>query len=131
VADLTPGSQATLEVWRDRREREMVVGITGDAGAKVADAEVSSGHGTLGLSVRPLTPEERREDDVAGGVMVEGISGAAARAGLQPGDVVLSLNGTPVTGVDQLRGLVGKAGKHVAVLVQRGQARIFLPVAIG
>ena len=68
---------------------------------------------------------------VHGGVLVEGVSGPAARAGLEPGDVVLSLNGTPVVSVEQLRGLLDKAGKQVAVLVQRGQARIFVPVALG
>jgi serine protease Do len=64
-------------------------------------------------------------------VVVEGVNGPAARAGLQPGDVLLSVSGTPVTGVEQLRALVARAGKHVALLVKRGEARIFVPVAIG
>ena len=46
-----------------------------------------------------------------GGVLVEGVTGPAARAGLQPGDVVLSVNGTPVTGVEQLRSLVQGAAR--------------------
>ena len=64
-------------------------------------------------------------------MVVEGVSGPAARAGIQPGDVVLSVSGTPVTGVEQLRSLLAKAGKQVAILVQRGEVRIFVPVALG
>ncbi len=131
VAQLAPGSQARLEVWRKGHRRDVVVGITGASDAKVASAEGSTSHGRLGITVRPLTPEERQQADVKGGLLVEGATGPAAQAGIQPGDVVLSLDGTPVTGVEQLRSLVGKADKHVALLVQRGQARIFVPVAIG
>ena len=88
-------------------------------------------HGRLGLSVRPLTPDEQKQVDVQGGVLVEGVSGPAARAGLQPGDVVLSVNGTPVRSVDQLRDMVKGAKDQIALLVQRGDARIFVPVELG
>jgi len=81
--------------------------------------------------VRPLTPAERREAEIPCGVRVEQVTGPAARAGIEPGDVVLSINGTPVASVEQLRELVGKAKKQVALLVQRGEARIFVPVALG
>ena len=53
------------------------------------------------------------------------------RAGIQPGDVILSLNGTPIKDAEQLRGLVSKAGKHIALLVKREDARIFVPVDLG
>jgi len=132
VADLAPGSKAKLEVWRDhaRRDLEVRIGEAKDATTAAAH-ERGADHGRLGLRVRPLSPEERRQAGVPGGVLVEGTEGAAARAGIRPGDVVLALNGTPVTGVDQLRGLVAKAGKHVAVLLERGEARIFVPVELG
>jgi serine protease Do len=43
----------------------------------------------------------------------------------------LSVNGTSIHSVDQLRSLVSKAGKRVAILVQRDEARIFVPVDLG
>ncbi len=132
VADLKPGSTAKLEVWRDRRRRDVEVKI-----GEAKDETVASTHareedrGRLGLMVRPLSPEERRQAGVPGGVLVEEAQGPSARAGIQPGDVVLALNGTPVSSVDQLRSLASKSGKHAALLVERGRARIFVPVELG
>ena len=47
------------------------------------------------------------------------------------GDVILALNNTAVKSPEQLRELVGKAGKSIALLVQRDDARIFIPVTMG
>ena len=64
-------------------------------------------------------------------MVVEEAAGAAAKAGVRRGDVILSVNSTPVRNPEQLRELVGKAGKSIALLVQRDDARIFIPVTIG
>jgi serine protease Do len=132
VADLAPGTEAKLEVWRDRGRHDVNVKLGG-----ASDETVSGVHdegragGRLGLAVRPLTPEERREAGVAGGVVVEDAEGPAARAGIESGDVVLALNGTPVASVEQLRDLVTRSGKRVALLVERGKERIFVPIDLG
>jgi len=81
--------------------------------------------------VRPLSPEERKSADLSNGVVVEDVAGAAAKAGVRPGDVIVSVNRMPVKSPEQLRELIGKAGKTVALLVQRDDARIFIPVTIG
>ena len=78
-----------------------------------------------------MAPEEQKQVGVDGGLVVEEAAGPAARAGIQPGDVILSFNGTPVKDAEQLRELVSKSGKHVALLVQREEARIFVPVDLG
>ncbi|PTN52170.1 peptidase, partial [Achromobacter xylosoxidans] len=54
-----------------------------------------------------------------------------AKAGIEPGDVLLSLNGVPVRNVAQVKDAPSKAGKTVALLVQRGEDKIFVPVQIG
>ena len=131
VADLKPGARATLDVWRRGRHQEIGVVVGEAQEEQVASNDGAAPQGRLGVTVRPITPEEQRQADLRGGVVVEGVNGPAARAGLQPGDVLLSVSGTPVTGVEQLRALVARAGKHVALLVKRGDARIFVPVAIG
>ncbi len=132
IADLRPGTTAKLEVWRDRRRYEIEVRVGEAKEATVAaTAEHGADRGRLGLAVRPLTPEERQQAGVKGGVVVEDAQGPAARAGIQPGDVVLALNGTLITSVEELRGLVAKSGKHVALLVERGEARIFVPIDLG
>ncbi|MFL5415322.1 MAG: PDZ domain-containing protein, partial [Myxococcales bacterium] len=64
-------------------------------------------------------------------MVVENARGPAAEAGIQPGDVILAVNGKKVTDVEQLRKLVASSGKHVALLVERGNAQIFVPVDLG
>ena len=132
VADIQPGKSARLGIFRNGKEREVEVKVGAEKGEEVASAGKGSGeHGRLGLAVRPLTPEEQQQADVHGGVVIEAVSGPAARAGLQPGDVVLSVNGSEVKSVDQLRNLVKDAKDEVALLVMRGDARIFVPVQLG
>ena len=135
VSASSPGRQAKLEVWRNGKPVQ-VTATLGNAGEKVAKAEPQSanteGGGKLGLAVRPLQPEERKQAGVAsGGLVVEAVSGPAERAGVEAGDVILSVNGTPVTSVDQMRAIVAKTAKSAALLVQRGEDRIFVPIRVG
>ncbi len=135
VAHVKPGQKVTLDVWRDGKEKTLTatVGELSDRN-DVADARRggdAATQGKLGVAVRSLTAEERQSADVANGVVVEDVAGAAARAGVRPGDVIVAINNTPVKSPEQLRELVGKAGKTVALLVQREDARIFIPVPLG
>jgi serine protease Do len=133
VARLKPGSEAKLEVWRNGATRTLTVkvGELEEPGAAPTALAAKGGEGRLGLTVRPLTPEEKREAQVESGVMVEAVSGPAARAGIRPGDVILALNGNPVRDAAQLRRMLEKSGKVVALLVQRGSDRIYIPVTVG
>jgi serine protease Do len=100
----------------------------------LAAADESSGDSSqakLGLALRPLNPEERRQAGIPGGLVVEEAQGRAAEAGIQPGDVVLSVDGTAVQTVAQLRKMVKDHDKQIALLIQRGDARLFVPVTLG
>ena len=104
---------------RDLRARPL-------ASEKVAmNGDSHAGSGKLGVAVRPLSPDEKAAASLDHGVVVEDVGGAAADAGVQPGDVILAVNRSPVTSPAQLKALIGKAGKTVALLVQRDEARIF------
>src|SRR5262249_32311690 len=129
VAEMKPGTTAKLDIIRkgETKQLEITVGERSD-GKIAAKAEGVQKQGRLGVAVRPLKADEQKQAGVEGGLVVENASGPAARAGIQPGDVILSVNGTAVHSVDQLRSMVSKAGKRVAILVQREEARIFLPV---
>ncbi len=132
VADLKPGTTATLHVWRNDSARDIAVTV----GALKDDVVATTGQpgdeqDRLGVEVRPLTPDERQEAGVDGGLLVGAVSGPAAEAGIQPGDVILGLNGVPVKSESQFHDLLAKAGKHVAVLVHREDATIFVPVDLG
>ena len=132
VADTTPGSIARLDVMRNGKTRHVDVIVGTLENAKVASAETAGQkHGRLGLVVRPLNPSEKRQADVSGGLVVEDATGPAANAGIQPGDMILAFDGTPVRSVAQLHELLAKAGKHVALLVERDNAKIYVPVDLG
>ena len=132
VAAIKPGNAASLQIWRKGSTRQIDVEVGKFADEKVASNDSpEAAKGRLGVVVRTLTPEERRSAELSGGVVVQDVSGAAARAGVQPGDVILSINDQRITSAEQLRSLVAKAGKHVAVLVERGDSRIFIPIDLG
>ena len=132
VGVTTPGEKASIELWRDGKTLEVTATI-GNA-ATLASADDSSGASSqakLGLALRPLNPEERQQAGVPGGLIVEDVQGRAAEAGIQPGDVVLSVDGTPLQTVAQLRKMVKDHDKQIALLIQRGDARLFVPVNLG
>ncbi|HNL21521.1 MAG TPA: PDZ domain-containing protein, partial [Rhodocyclaceae bacterium] len=132
VAALPPGETARLQVWRHGAPREIEVRVGKFESEKLASSESApSTNGRLGVAARDLTAQETRQADVRSGVLVESVKGAAAKAGLRPGDIIVSINGEPVTGVEQLATLVAKSGKRAAVLVERGDSRLFVPVDLG
>ncbi|MBE2258596.1 MAG: DegQ family serine endoprotease [Rhodobacteraceae bacterium] len=132
VAAIKPGTRISVQIWRKGATREIALAVGEIPTAAVAaNGAGESDNPRLGLALRPLTPEERGQSGGQGGLVVENVSGPAARAGIQRGDVVLSLNGQPVGDVAQLRALLDKSGKTVALLIERDDAKIFVPVDIG
>jgi serine protease Do len=83
---------------------------------------------SLGMVVSELGDAQKRELKVKGGVKVESVEGAAARAGLREGDIVLALDNTEVTSAKQFETLVAKLDKArpVTLLVRRGENASFL-----
>jgi serine protease Do len=132
IFSLRPGETVKLRLWRQNAAVEIPVTL-GDlepARSAAADPVEPATTGKLGLALRPLAAAEARELDVANGLLVERADGAAAKAGLQRGDVVLAVNGEPVFSVEQFSGLVTRAGSQIALLIQRGDSRLFVPVRI-
>jgi len=129
-----PGHKATMQVWRKGKPMTITAAL-GNATDKVAKAETDSkseGGGKLGLAVRPLQPQERKQAGIPnGGLVVEDVAGPAAAAGVEPGDVILSVNGQSVSSIEQMRTIVAKSNKSAALLVQRGDDKIFVPIRIG
>jgi len=132
IAGLAPGTTVNLEIWRNHATHAISVklGAMEDRRA-AANVTPHAGGGKLGLAVRPLTPEEEHAAHLKGGLVVERANGPAAEAGIQPGDVVLAANGSPVASAEELRGAVEKSKGHVALLIQRGDTRLFVPVRVG
>ena len=140
IAAMKPGSDATLQVWRGGKEQAVAVKI---AELKEQDqqtaANVPSGkpnaHQTdqatqLGLTVRALDPSEKEQVQTTGTLVVEDVTGPAAAAGVQPGDIILGINGKRVKTAKELQDAAKSSGKNVALLIQREDAQIFVPLRI-
>jgi serine protease Do len=136
IGNLEPGRQVALKVWRQGAERMLnaTLGEQND-GEVLAQDEPSQEKGPirdkLGLAVRPLTGAESQQLGVNRGVVVADVAGPAAQAGIQPGDAILAVNGQPVGSAEELARLVDRAKGRVALLIQRGDNRLFVPIRIG
>jgi serine protease Do len=134
IASMQPGAKVELTVWRDGKKRDLTAKLEAMDDTQVASADEggkADAGGRLGVAVRPLTSDEKKQIDVKGGLVVEDVAAAAAEAGIRPGDVLLSANGKTIDSAKQLREIVEKSDRHIAVLIQRGEARIFVPVDLG
>ena len=129
----TPGETVKLKVWRDKlpREVEVKLGSAEDSAKTAASSGKDVEPGQLGLALRPLTPDERARAKIEQGLLIEGVAGPAARAGLAQGDVLLAINGQPVGSIEQVKSVMEKKPKSVALLVERRGERIFVPVNLG
>ncbi|HEY0857117.1 MAG TPA: DegQ family serine endoprotease [Albitalea sp.] len=130
VGGTKPGSKATLQVFRRGGYRDLTVTVAELEAEQQPrrpgqrdETKPPPAVGMLGLAVSDLTEAQRRELKVKGGVRVETAEGAAARAGLREGDVVLSIDNTEITNAKQFESVVAKLDKNkpVSVLVRRGE----------
>ncbi|HUN90806.1 MAG TPA: DegQ family serine endoprotease [Burkholderiaceae bacterium] len=134
VAGTKPGTRSTVTVWRDGAAREIPVTVVempsdqGTAGKNERGKPAPSKSDALGLAVNDITPDQLKELHLAGGVVVESSDGAAARAGIAPGDLLLSVNNVPVRNARQYGELVAKLDlkRNIPVLVRRGETTQFV-----
>jgi serine protease Do len=141
VGALPPGTRSKLTVLRDGKPREFDLTLTqlqdGVANATpvpgMPGPSAAGSSNALGLVGQPLDADDRRQLGLKSneGVGVARVDGLAARdAGLQPGDVILSVGRTPVdspAALDrELRDT--KAGDTVMLLVMRGNARQYVAI---
>ena len=133
ISQLPPGSEAHLGIWHERKATDVTVKtvLLEDTPPQAARNGAQDGGGALGLAVRPLEPSEQKELHTRGRLVVEDVTGPALAAGLQAGDVVLGVNGAGVSTVAELKREVARAGHTVALLIQREDAQIYVPIDIG
>jgi serine protease Do len=125
-----PGDKLKLELWRDKNRVSETVAL-GRADKDEQQASAAPEGGSLGLALRPLERQELRGSGLDHGLLIERVTGPAQLAGVQPGDVLLALNGKPVQDIDQVRAALKSSPKQVALLVARNGQQIFVPVRLG
>ena len=128
VAAIAPGTKITATVWRKGAVRDLTITV-GETPAPAGKEKPSSKKkpekkdakpNKIGLTTSDLDADERKELKVEFGVLVNDVEGAAARAGIQAGDVILAYNTTDIKTSAQLNELAAKIGsKSIALLVKR------------
>jgi serine protease Do len=132
IGGTKPGTKSTLQVFRRGAYKDLGLTVAElepqatrraaapDNGPKERSAPTSA---ALGLTVVDLNDSQKRDLKVKGGVRVEASEGAAARAGLREGDVILALATTDISDAKQFESVAGKLDKSkpVTVLFRRGE----------
>ncbi len=146
VADVSPGAKEKVDVWRKGK----AIQLSADVGRNTDEVKTSSvgesgkpsagqplGVPSLGLGLMDITPDIRQQLNLADnqrGAVVSRVNPdkAASVAGLQPGDLIVAVDQTPVKNARQANQAIAEAGKSgkksVLLLVDRGDAQIFVAV---
>jgi serine protease Do len=138
VGGTKPGNRVAMQVWRSKASREVQVTVAElqedrTAAQKRGAKPPAATPGVFGMSVSELTDAQRKELKVdAGGVFVNDAQGAAGRAGIRKGDVILAVNNQDVKSVEHLRELMNavEKGRIVALLVRRGGNSLYIPFRV-
>jgi serine protease Do len=138
IAGMRPGTDASLSLWRNGKEQTVSVKVGElkeqqqtmvSRGGKPREHAGDSAS-ALGLTVRPLEPREKEQAGTQGSLLVEEVSGPAQAAEVEPGDIILGVNGKRVHSVKELQEAARTSGKTVALLIQREDAQIFVPLRL-
>jgi serine protease Do len=131
IGATAPGTQSKLQVFRRGNYRDLTVAVgefEPERPVRVsqqtpATPPAPSPASAIGLAVSDLTEAQKREMKLRGGVVVDAAEGAAARAGVREGDVILSIDNTEVADSKQFGALVTKLDKSraVSLMVRRGE----------
>ncbi|WP_124553525.1 DegQ family serine endoprotease [Methylophilus methylotrophus] len=137
VAATKPGKVVPVEVVRKGANKTLQLGVgempneQGEAPA-VSKEPVKPEANKVGLTLRELTPQQKKKLNGKNGLLVVESSGAAAQAGIRRGDVILGLNNNESQSVDLFNKQINAvpSGKTIAVLVQRGENTLYVPIKI-
>jgi serine protease Do len=134
IRGLKPGSNVRLTVFHNGKTHEATVKVgefkdtdeTKESAAQPSGPQAAK-PGKLGLAVSDIPADQKKALKLPGGVAVEAVEGAAASAGIQPGDVILRVNNTDIASVKAFNDAIAKLDpkKPVALLVRNEQGTRF------
>ena len=139
VAATKPGSEVGVLLWRkgSTLKVSIIVGEIQDAAGKQARDNQggdtpSQSIARLGLNVTELNDEQKAELQVGGGLLVLEAKGAAARADLQRGDVILAIGNIEILSVKQFNEILKQVapGRNIALLVRRNDGTMYIPIRV-
>lgn len=140
VAGTKPGKEVGVEVLRKGSVKTLplTVGDMPNDEDKEEAKPTRSGPGKaepnkLGLTLRELTPQQKKKLGGKSGLLVINAEGSAAQSGIRRGDVILAVNNSEAVSLEQFNKTIAaaQAGKTVALLVLRGDNTLYVPVKVG
>jgi serine protease Do len=142
VGGTKPGAKAAMQLMRNKALRDVTV-VVGEMPDETRTAQRSQRRGPggkppaesvnrLGMTLSEPTAEQKKELKITGGILVEDVQGAAAKAGIRRGDIILAVNNQDVKSLEQFGQMMGQyeKGKIVAMLVRRGGNALYIPFRI-
>ncbi len=137
VGATKPSTSVAVDILRKGKEKKLrlSVGEMPSDGIEVAQNNkdpVSAKANKIGLVLQALTPKQKQKMNGKNGLLVIESDGTAALAGIRRGDVILGLNNSETQSVSQFNQQINAiaAGKTVAVLVQRGENTLYVPIKV-
>jgi serine protease Do len=138
VGATKPGKIAAVEILRKGSVKTLNIGVgemPSDGSETAAPSTKPNGKveaNKIGLTLKELTVQQKKKLNGKNGLLVVESVGAAAQAGIRRGDVILGLNNNESQSVEQFNKQINAvaAGKAVAVLVQRGEATLYVPIKV-
>lgn len=129
IGSMAPGSIAKLSIIRNNKDMTLDVKVEEAPNESASsNASQTAAANKLGVTVRPLNDEEKAKAETEGLLVTES-TGAARKAGIREGDIIVNVNGVKIKKTDDLARVLEK-NKNLRVLVQRRDGRIFIPVRL-
>lgn len=129
IGSMAPGSIAKLSIIRNNKDMTLGVKVEEAPNESASsNASKTAAANKLGVTVRPLNEEEKAKAETEGLLVTES-TGAARKAGIREGDIIVNVNGVKIKKTDDLARVLEK-NKNLRVLVQRRDGRIFIPVRL-
>lgn len=129
IGSMAPGSIAKLSIIRNNKDMTLDVKVEEAPNESASsNASKTAAANKLGVTVRPLNDEEKAKAETEGLLVTES-TGAARKAGIREGDIIVNVNGVKIKKTNDLARVLEK-NKNLRVLVQRRDGRIFIPVRL-
>jgi serine protease Do len=144
VGATKPGAKAVVQLMRNKAMRDVTL-VVGEISDEARSAQRQQRRGQpgvkppaesvsrLGMTLSEPTAQQREQLNITGGVLVEEVTpGAATRAGIRRGDVILAINNQDIKSPEQFGQMIGQfeKGRIVALLVRRGTNALYIPLRI-
>ena len=137
VANTKPGQQVPIEIVRKGKPKTLRFAIgemptEGDEIAIGKSEPKEANANKLGLTLKPLTENQKKKLNGRNGLLVIASEGSAAKAGIRRGDVILGLNNSETQSVERFNEQINrvKPGKTIAVLVYRSGDTLYIPIKV-